>query len=372
MCCCIGVPSAMVGLGRAQARVVRLLGKDVHWNQAAEECLFRVLPNGSAILYENTHGVVMGRTQNPLVEADVARCGRLGHAIARRRSGGGTVSHGPGNLNVCLIRPGGSGSLLVSGGAEFLAVVLRDKLGVSAAEHNCRGDVIIQGRKISGSAHCISRERGYTHFTVLVDADLEHISGSLRSPSRDLIDARGVASKRVPVTNICEHVAGISTDDVAGAIADTVAPGVMIEEISAEDVEGAKKEYDEIACEDWIYGRTPPFTYHVDVVGGRLSLSCARGCKIESVAASARSGAKHKLAARELTRALAGRKLDIDVIAPVGHALVAKMAGTPVEWVLREFVAKLIADVPVHHWRPEPSAGEGEFRAGVMGDPMSK
>lgn len=57
------------------------------------------------LLWRNNPCVVIGRHQNPWQEANLGVLYDEGIEIARRNSGGGTVYHDPGNLNVTFFTP---------------------------------------------------------------------------------------------------------------------------------------------------------------------------------------------------------------------------------------------------------------------------
>lgn len=52
------------------------------------------------MIWRNEPCIVVGRHQNPWIEADVAEAGKRGVSVARRRSGGGCVYHDLGNINL--------------------------------------------------------------------------------------------------------------------------------------------------------------------------------------------------------------------------------------------------------------------------------
>ncbi len=334
------------------ARALWFTGREVYTNLAAEERLFRTLPTGSALFYENGPSVVMGRTQNVLVEANVSAAARGGYAIARRRSGGGCVAHGEGNLNVCLMRA--SRMHDVTWGADILARVLRDEFGVPA-ENNKRGDVLIDGKKVSGSAHRVAKGRAYSHFTVLVDADLDALREVLKAPGRERIAARGTASVRAEVANMSEFV-DVGMDDVVAAIAKHVTPEAEVAEVNPNQLEGVEVERDAIACYDWVYGQTPRFSYGLDVVGGRFDIEVDKGCVVKIVKGT--GGTAATIVGREMNRALAGLSFDLDQVAPAAHAVVAKFLGTPLEPVARELTGNFLSDVPEHYWCAEERQSE--------------
>src|SRR6266536_4798930 len=103
---------------------------DVVANLALEEALVRAVPLRPLLrIWQNGACVVIGRGQRVSREANMAACARVGVPVLRRASGGGTVYHDLGNLNISLAVPGyapGLGRDL----ANLVALALR-RLGVT-------------------------------------------------------------------------------------------------------------------------------------------------------------------------------------------------------------------------------------------------
>lgn len=57
------------------------------------------------LLYKNEPCVVIGRHQNPWLECNVPALEQSNVALARRNSGGGTVYHDSGNINLSFFAP---------------------------------------------------------------------------------------------------------------------------------------------------------------------------------------------------------------------------------------------------------------------------
>lgn len=80
--------------------------KDIFTNLALEDWLYRNFDftnHHVLMLWQNNPCVVIGRHQNPWQEANVAELENItqgGVQLARRNSGGGTVFHDQGNLNM--------------------------------------------------------------------------------------------------------------------------------------------------------------------------------------------------------------------------------------------------------------------------------
>jgi len=82
-------------------------GNDPVANLALEEALVRAAPERALLrIWQNSTCVVVGRGQRVEREVDLAACRRDGVPVLRRSSGGGTVYHDLGNLNVTLVAPG--------------------------------------------------------------------------------------------------------------------------------------------------------------------------------------------------------------------------------------------------------------------------
>lgn len=76
---------------------------DVFVNLALEHWLYRNFDFSKhhvLLLWRNDSCVVFGRHQNPWLECNVQAAEKAGIALARRNSGGGTVYHDNGNLNL--------------------------------------------------------------------------------------------------------------------------------------------------------------------------------------------------------------------------------------------------------------------------------
>lgn len=81
---------------------------DIFTNLALEDWFYRNFDftnHHVLMLWANDPCVVIGRHQNPFDETNVSNLQRAGIALARRNSGGGTVYHDRGNLNMTFFTP---------------------------------------------------------------------------------------------------------------------------------------------------------------------------------------------------------------------------------------------------------------------------
>ena len=81
---------------------------DIHTNLALEDWFYKnhdFKNHHVLLLWKNDPCVVIGRHQNPWIEANIQAVEDNGIALARRNSGGGTVYHDAGNLNLSFFTP---------------------------------------------------------------------------------------------------------------------------------------------------------------------------------------------------------------------------------------------------------------------------
>lgn len=81
---------------------------DIFTNLALEDWFYRNFDftnHHVLMLWSNDPCVVVGRHQNPFLEANISRLQKAGIELARRNSGGGTVYHDRGNMNLTFFTP---------------------------------------------------------------------------------------------------------------------------------------------------------------------------------------------------------------------------------------------------------------------------
>ena len=174
------------------------------FNLAAEEWLLRNSLEDLFMLWRNAPAVIVGRHQNTLAEIDLDFVQERGIAVIRRITGGGAVFHDLGNVNFSFVRLGHS-----EGGldfARFTAPVLEAlrTMGVECG-FDGRNDLVTGGRKFSGNAQHIERDRVLHHGTLLFDSRLEDLAGALRPDPLKFQD-KAVKSLPARVGLLKEHV----------------------------------------------------------------------------------------------------------------------------------------------------------------------
>lgn len=145
--------------------------------------------------------VIYGRHQQAEVEVNEAYCREKGIRVVQRKSGGGCVYADRGNLMLSYITPDTHSEQVFARFLSTLAEALqRHGLEAVTTAHN---DVLVGGRKVSGSA-CYTAPTGtIVHSTLLYDVDLEAMMQAI-TPTEKKLAKHGVASVRQRVVNLRE------------------------------------------------------------------------------------------------------------------------------------------------------------------------
>jgi len=157
-------------------------------------------------LWVNQRAVILGRSQSARAEVDEAQAQRLGIPILRRISGGGTVYHYPGNLNLsCFVhkRPALSD---VSSVFRFFGNAITKALA-SLAPDLCFEDngLYVNGLKVGGAAQARRGDAVLYHTTLLVQpspVSMETLLLAMRAGYRSQV----VASRPRRTTSMADHL----------------------------------------------------------------------------------------------------------------------------------------------------------------------
>jgi len=244
-------------------------------NLALEDWLYRrggFLEKEVVLLYRNSPCVVIGRHQNPWTETCVPFLREHGIALARRNSGGGTVYHDLGNLNVSFMTSKARHNRKANLG--LLCDVVKDALGVNL-EVNSRDDVMLGTKKVSGTAAKLGRDAAYHHCTLLLSVDTTLLHSALNSSAASLIESNATPSVRCPVDNL---VSNIEVDQAVkaleGTLAERVGGGPVIEVDPCEaDFPGLEKLEEDLKGWQWTFAKSPKFT----LISGAQEIQVAAG-----------------------------------------------------------------------------------------------
>jgi lipoate-protein ligase A len=173
---------------KATLRVVDTGLNSARWNIAmsaalSELHLTRSTPD-TLRLHFYPRSVLIGRHQTLDHVIDRRACAARGIEIARRITGGGAVYMAPGVLAWDLVMARSALGSLPHASETICGAVASALFRMGfAARFRAPGDVIIDGRKVSGSAGCHDGGTLTHQGTVLIDVDLDEMAEVLGLPS---------------------------------------------------------------------------------------------------------------------------------------------------------------------------------------------
>lgn len=239
---------------------------DPYVNLAIEEYVLNNFGEEDTYLlfYVNRPSIIIGRNQNTIEEINTKYVEEQDIRVVRRLSGGGAVYHDEGNLNFSFITKDDGDSF--HNFAKFTEPVVEalKELNVPAALQG-RNDLVADGRKISGNAQFTTRGRMFSHGTLMLDSEIEHVVSAL-NVNAEKIKSKGIKSIKSRVANIAEFLdEKITMDQFKEHIlkflfnVDDVAD-VPRYELTEEDWDNIDKiSKDRYQKWEWNYGKSPTF-----------------------------------------------------------------------------------------------------------------
>ncbi|XP_068780241.1 lipoyl amidotransferase LIPT1, mitochondrial [Struthio camelus] len=252
--------------------ILQSVSNDVYQNLAVEDWIHdhMDLENQQVLfLWRNSPAVVIGRHQNPWQECNLKLMRQKSIKLARRRSGGGTVYHDLGNINLTFFTTRKKYERMENLKLVVKALkALRPQLDVHVTD---RYDILLDRHyKISGTAAKLGRTTAYHHCTLLCNADKFVLSSVLKSPYKGL---KSNATPSVPssVKNLFEEDPTLTCEMLLEAIAAEYAMRHQIDNhitlIHPADetvLPGINKKTKELQSWEWVYGKTPKFSISTD------------------------------------------------------------------------------------------------------------
>ena len=244
-------------------RYLRNKNTDPYYNMAFDEFCLESLPIDEPVffLWQNRPAVIVGLNQEVNTEVNLDYLNKNNIALVRRVTGGGAVYHDLGNLNYTIV---GRSEDLERDYPEYASILMKalQELGIPATLSG-RNDILVDGKKVSGFAKRVCKNRLMVHGTLMYDVDLEVLPQAL-TPSASKLQSKGIASVRSRVANLRNYLP---------EVADIQAFSQRLEEIlschytdteyqlSAEDLASIQRLANEkFAQWEWNYGRSPKAT----------------------------------------------------------------------------------------------------------------
>lgn len=234
-----------------------------YYNMAFDEYCLESLPIDEPVffLWQNKPAVIVGYNQEVNTEVNLDYLKEKGIDLVRRVTGGGAVYHDLENLNYTIV---GRSEDLEHDYPEYAALMMKalQALGVPATLSG-RNDILVDGKKVSGFAKRVCKNRLMVHGTLMYNVDVDVLTHVL-NPSTTKLQSKGIASVRSRVTNLCNYLPELS---------DIQAFKNRLEEILSNNYSDAEYKLSEtdlahiqqltdekFATWEWNYGRSPKAT----------------------------------------------------------------------------------------------------------------
>lgn len=244
--------------------IIKRHNTNPYFNIAAEEYFLKESKEDIFMLWRNEPAIIVGKHQNTISEINVDYVKQNNIHVVRRLTGGGAVFHDLGNLNFTFIKS--DEDHLFNDFRKYTEPILEvlQKLGIDARFEG-RNDLTIEGRKFSGNAETIWKNRVLHHGTLLFSALMTDLSQALKVDPAKFQD-KAVKSIRSRVTNISEHLkepmdvmqfAGLIQDHITGMY-----PDARFYELSGED----HRLINELVANkygtwEWNFGNSPAYNF---------------------------------------------------------------------------------------------------------------
>lgn len=305
---------------------IHLPGTDPYFNLAAEEYFLKNFQEDFFMLWRSQPAVVVGKHQNALSEINHEYVRTHQIPVARRLSGGGTVFHDLGNLNFTFIR---NVEKIHEVNFKVFTFPIMEALKTFGIEvyTTGRNDLQIEGKKISGNAEHVHRNRVLHHGTLLYNSQLDALKGALKVDLSKFED-KAVQSNRSEVTNIAPYLPiPMRVEEFGNLLFSEISKQLVnphAYNLNENDLEAIQKLRDEkYNTWDWIFGYSPRYRFknRFSSPKGEIAISflVEKGMLCEVSV----SGAISAELSHQISKALLGRPHDLSAVNPSIYTLEA-------------------------------------------------
>lgn len=236
-----------------------------HYNLALEEYLLKKTVRDVLLLYINQPSIIIGKHQIPCKEINPECLMQNQVLIARRISGGGTVYHDDGNINFSIIKTADYGKQVNFRLYSGYIVDYLKTLGLNPV-FNERNNILLNGKKISGNAEFIYKNRVLHHGTLLYNSNLDALNDYIHNKNASFYSSKAVLSVNSDVTNISEHLT--TEGSTKNFLNDMYRYFISTYHLATDTVICSDEEVKEIeskcSSKAWNYGYSPDYTFETD------------------------------------------------------------------------------------------------------------
>lgn len=244
-------------------RYLRNNHTDPYFNMAFDEYCLEQLAIDEPVFYlwQNRPSVIIGANQEVHTEVNLDYLKENNISLVRRVTGGGAVYHDLGNLNYTIV---GRSEDLERDYPEYTRYMLEalQKLGVPATLSG-RNDILVEGRKVSGFAKRVCKNRLMIHGTLMFNVDIDKLTQVLCPPATKL-QSKGIASVRSRVANLSEFLPDITDISLFKQHLENILSNNYADQewtLSPKDIQNIEQlAHEKFEKWEWIYGHSPRAT----------------------------------------------------------------------------------------------------------------
>lgn len=234
-----------------------------YYNMAFDEYCLESLPIDEPVffLWQNRPAVIVGFNQEVNTEVNLDYLKENGIDLVRRVTGGGAVYHDLENLNYTIV---GRSEDLERDYPEYASLLAKalQILGVPATLSG-RNDILVEGRKVSGFAKRVCKNRLMVHGTLMYNVDVDVLTHVL-NPSTTKLQSKGIASVRSRVANLCDYLPDIPDIQTFSQRLEEILSNNYTDteyQLTETDLANIQRLTDKkFATWEWNYGRSPKAT----------------------------------------------------------------------------------------------------------------
>ncbi len=257
---------------------IRRTETDPYFNIAAEEYVLHEFTDDCFMLWRNEPSVIVGKHQNTLAEINYDFVAQNKIKVVRRISGGGAVFHDLGNINFTFIMNGQPGQLVDFRKFTQPIIDVLATLDIEA-KFEGRNDLTIDGKKFSGNAEHVFKNRVLHHGTLLYRSTINNLAGAL-NVDPDKFRDKAIKSVRSRVTNISEHLKeALEIEDFISLVMNHILemyPNAELYQFSDQDRKIIQQMVQtKYGTWDWNYGYSPKYNFKKSIRtnGGKVEFN---------------------------------------------------------------------------------------------------
>lgn len=239
---------------------------DPWFNLAFEEVLMRdkSINDDIVMLWQNDKSVIIGKHQNTVEEVNQQFADSNSIKIARRTTGGGAVYHDLGNLNYTFITKYSNKEEVDFKKFAVPVVKALQSLGLNP-ELSGRNDILLDGKKISGTALACIGDRFMFHGTLLFDINIDTATKVL-TVKADKIESKGIKSVKSRIGNIKNYLPNLNINDFKEKIITSLeqnSENFIKRNIYQSEIDIVNELYkNKFSKTEWNYGYSPNCNFH--------------------------------------------------------------------------------------------------------------